>query len=161
MTYTGKEGGCACGKVRFRLKAEPIVVKCCHCRACQRQTGTAFALNILIEPDNVELSGDTTEAVMLDTASGHGQDNHRCPNCKVSVFSTYKMAGDRVWFMRGGALDDTSELEPNLHIYTESKLPWVSIPDDAEQFEQFYSGKDIKRAFGEDGAARFKAAMGR
>ena len=161
MTITGAEGGCDCGKVRYRFKAEPIVVKCCHCHSCQRQTGSAFVLNMLIEPDNLELVGEAPQASDLETASGHGQKNMRCPHCKVSVWSVYNMAGEGVYFVRGGTLDDTDKVEPDLHIFTESKLPWVQIPDGAEQFPQFYSGKDIKRAFGEDGAARFKAAMTR
>lgn len=156
----GKEGGCDCGKVRYRLKAEPIVIKCCHCRACQRQTGSAFALNVLIEPEHVEMLGESPKAWDLETQSGHGQANMRCPHCQVSVYSVFKMAGNGVWFMRGGTLDDPSGVEPDLHIYTETKLPWVRIPEGAEQFSGFYSGKDIKRAFGEDGAARFKAALG-
>lgn len=157
----GKEGGCACGAVRYRLEAEPISVNCCHCHDCQRQAGSAFAINVLIEPDRVELLGEQPEACELPTPSGAGQANMRCPRCHVSVWSVYHGAGDGVWFMRGGTLDDTGALQPNVHIYTDYKLPWVQIPDDVAQFGQFYSGKEIKGAFGEDGAARFKAAMGR
>ena len=43
------EGGCACGKMRYRLESKPMIVHCCHCRDCQRQTGSAFVLNALIE----------------------------------------------------------------------------------------------------------------
>lgn len=157
----GAEGGCDCGKVRYRLKAEPIVVKCCHCHACQRQTGSAFALNVVIEADNVELLGGQPEQWDLATESGHGQANMRCPNCKVSVFSVFNQAGGKAWFMRGGTLDDTSGLEPDLHIFTESRLPWVAIPEGAETFEKFYSGRDVVRVFGEENAARWKAALTR
>jgi len=156
----GSEGGCDCGKVRYRVKAEPIVIKCCHCHTCQRQTGSAFILNMLIEPDNVELLGDAPERCDHETESGKGQKNMRCPSCKTSVWGIYNMAGDGIWFVRGGTLDDPKKVEPNLHIYTRSKLPWVQIPEGAEQFEQFYGGKDIKRAFGEEGAARFRIALG-
>ena len=156
---SGHEGGCDCGKVRFRFKAEPIVIKCCHCHACQRQTGSAFALNVLIEPEHVEMLGEAPEPYELTTESGNGQRYMRCPSCKVSVLSVFNMAGEGVWFMRGGALDDTTGIEPDLHIFTDYKLPWVQIPEGAEVFPQFYSGKDIKRAFGEEGAARFKTAL--
>jgi len=156
----GSEGRCDCGKVRYRLKAEPIVVKCCHCHACQRQTGSAFILNVLIEPEHVELLGERPERYDLETASGRGQRNMRCPHCKTSVWGIYNMAGEGVWFIRGGTLDDPKKVEPDLHIFTDTKLPWVKIPDGAEQFPQFYSGKDIKRAFGEEGAARFRTALG-
>ncbi len=157
----GSEGGCDCGKVRYRLKAEPIAVNCCHCHACQRQTGSAFALNILIEATNVEMLGDEPEPVNLETASGMGQANFHCPHCKVSVWSVYNAAGDKARFVRAGTLDDPRGINPSAHIYTEAKLPWVAIPEGSEQFPAFYSGKDVVRVFGEEGAARWKAALTR
>jgi hypothetical protein len=159
--FTGSEGGCNCGKVRYRLNAEPISVNCCHCHNCQRQTGSAFALNVLIETDNVELLGELPEAVHYDTPSKLGQENFRCPHCKVSVWSVYNGAGDGARFVRGGTLDDTADISPNAHIFTASKLFWVTIPDEIPQFPGFYSGKDIVSAFGEEGAARWRKALGR
>lgn len=161
MIYTGQEGGCTCGKVRFRLKAEPIAVNCCHCRDCQRLSGSAFAINVLIETELVELLGVEPVAAQLETPSGKGQANMRCPDCRVSVWSIYHAAGDGARFVRGGALDDTTVLEPTVHIHTSSKQGWVSIPDGAEQFPHFYGGKDIKRAFGEANAARWFEALGK
>jgi hypothetical protein len=157
----GSEGGCQCGKVRYRLKAEPIVVNCCHCRDCQRQTGSAFALNLIIETDHVELLGEAPEAVHYETGSGMGQRNFRCPHCKVSVWSIYNAAGEGARFIRAGTLDDTAGLTPNAHIFTAFRLPWVAIPQDVPQFPGFYSGKDVVRIFGEEGAARWRKVMGR
>jgi hypothetical protein len=157
----GAEGGCDCGKVRYRLNVEPIVVNCCHCKACQRQTGTAFAVNVLIESDNLELLGDVPVGVEHATASGMGQANFHCPDCLTSVWSVYHAAGDGVRFVRAGSLDDPSRVTPSAHIHTAEKVPWVAIPDGAEQFEGFYGGKDIVRVFGEDGAARWRAVLGR
>lgn len=159
--YTGKEGGCDCGKVRYRLKSEPIVVNCCHCHACQRQTGAAFALNMLIETEHLELLGGEAERCDLETAGGAGQANYRCPQCRVSVWSAYNAAGDGLRFVRGGTLDDTSGLEPDLHIFTASKQPWIAIPEGAAQFEGFYSGKELKAAIGDERAGRFFAAVSR
>lgn len=157
----GAEGGCECGRVRFRLTSEPITINCCHCRDCQRQTGSAFALNVLIEAENVEQLGDPPEPVDYATGSGMGQRNMRCPSCKVSVWSIYNAAGDRALFVRGGAFDDPAALVPGAHIHTASKLPWVVLPEGAEQFEVFYAGRDIPRVFGEEGAARWRKVMGR
>lgn len=156
---TGAEGGCDCGKVRYRLKAEPIVIKCCHCHACQRQTGSAFALNVIIESEHVEQIGEAPEQWDLDTSSGMGQANMRCPSCKVSVWSVFNAAGAKAYFVRAGTLDDPSGIEPDLHIFTESKLPWVTIPEGSETFPAFYSGKDVVRVFGEENAARWKAVV--
>jgi len=158
---TGSEGGCTCGKVRYRLKAEPINVNCCHCHDCQRQTGSAFAINILIESDNVELLGEAPEPAEYETGSGMGQRNFRCPHCKVSVWSIYNAAGDGARFVRAGTLDHADGVEPNAHIFAACKVPWLQIPEGVPQFPAFYSGKDIVPTFGEDGAARWRKALGR
>jgi hypothetical protein len=147
--------------VRYRLRAEPIVVNCCHCRDCQRQTGSAFALNVIIEADNVELLGEEPEPYRYDTGSGKGQRNFRCPSCKVSVWSIYNAAGDGARFIRAGAFDETSGIAPDAHIFTKHKLPWVAIPDETPQFPAFYSGRDVVRVFGEENAARWRKALGR
>ena len=75
------EGGCACGAVRYRLSSKPMFVHCCHCRDCQRQTGSAFVLNALIETDRVEILSGETQAVPVPTDSGRPHVIHRCPTC--------------------------------------------------------------------------------
>lgn len=157
----GAEGGCDCGKVRYRLTAEPIVINACHCRACQRQTGSAFAINLLIEAEHVEPLGETPVANEVTSPSGRGQAIHRCAECGTSVWGVYHAAGDGVRFVRGGTLDDPTLAVPRAHIWTESKAPWVAIPEGVPQFAQFYGGRDIVATFGEENAARWRAALGR
>ena len=161
VAITGSEGGCTCGAVRYRLKAEPIAVNCCHCPDCQRQTGSAFAINLLIEAENVEQLGEAPEPAEYETGSGMGQRNFRCPHCRISVWSIYNAAGDGARFVRGGTLDDPSGIAPDAHIFAAHKLPWVAIPQGVPQFPGFYSGKDIVPTFGEEGASRWKKALGR
>ena len=48
-----REGGCACGAVRYRLTSDPLFTHCCHCLNCQRQTESAFVINLLIEADRL------------------------------------------------------------------------------------------------------------
>jgi hypothetical protein len=151
------EGGCACGKVRYSLGSAPIVVHCCHCRWCQRETGSSFALNAVIETDKVELLGEPPERIDTPSASGKGQAVFRCPSCQVALWSHYGGAGEKAAFIRVGTLDSPDACPPNVHIFTSSKQPWVAIPEGAEQFEIFYSGKHLTRIYGEDGAARWKA----
>jgi hypothetical protein len=151
------EGGCGCGKVRYRLNSEPIVVHCCHCRWCQRESGAAFALNAVIEADRVELLGAQPERIETPSASGKGQAVFRCPECKVALWSHYGGAGDKADFIRVGTLDDPDACPPDVHIFTASKQPWAVLPEGAEAFEAFYSGKDVPRIYGEHGAARWKA----
>lgn len=152
-----REGGCACGTVRFRLTDDPIVVHCCHCRSCQRESGSAFALNAVIEADNVELVSGAPERIDTPSDSGKGQAVFRCPVCKVALWSHYAGVGAKADFIRVGALDDPEAFPPNVHIFTASKQPWVALPTDAEAFAAYYSGKDVVRLYGENNAARWRA----
>ena len=121
-----REGGCACGEVRYRLTSEPLFVHCCHCRSCQRQTGSAFVINLLIEADRVELLAGDPVAVDAPRDDGSTQRIFRCPSCSVAVFSNYGLPS--LHFVRGGTLDEPAGIEPDVHIYTRSKLPWVELP---------------------------------
>jgi hypothetical protein len=114
----------------------------------------------VIEASEVELLGEAPERIDNPSRSGKGQTFLRCPECKVAVWSHYHIGpGDKAMFIRVGTLDDPDLLPPDVHIYTASKQPWVMLPDAAEQFGAFYSGKDMVRLYGEDGAARFKALV--
>src|SRR5262245_66166027 len=99
----GPEGGCGCGAVRYRLVSEPMFVHCCHCLNCQRQTGSAFVINLLIEAERVELLTGDPQPVDLPRDDGSRQRVHRCPECQVAVFSEYGAPG--VKFVRAGPLD--------------------------------------------------------
>jgi len=136
-----REGGCACGAVRYRLASEPMFTHCCHCLNCQRQTGSAFVINLLIEADRVELLAGAPEPVDVPRDDGSTQRIFRCPTCQVAVYSNYGYA--KVLFVRGGTLDDPSSIEPDVHIYTRSKLPWIALPDSAPAFEGYYDSKKL------------------
>ena len=133
------EGGCACREVRYRLASAPLFVHCCHCTSCQRETGSAFALNALIEADRVEILAGAPERVPTPSESGKGQAVLRCPTCRVALWSHYAGAGDRIAFVRAGTLDQAAAITPDVHIYTRSKLPWVRIPEGELAFESYYS----------------------
>ncbi|HZS84889.1 MAG TPA: GFA family protein [Stellaceae bacterium] len=136
------EGGCACGAVRYRLESAPMFVHCCHCRDCQRQTGSAFVLNALIETRRLTLLSGEPEAVGVPTDSGRPHDIHRCPACGTAVWSDY---GGRpaLRFVRVGTLDEPSALPPDVHIYTRSKLPWVTLPQGVPAFEAYYDAAKL------------------
>jgi hypothetical protein len=122
----------------------PMIVHCCHCRWCQRETGTAFALNAMIEADRVELTTDTApEMIVTPTLSGKGQKIHRCPSCKIAVWSNYAGAGDLARFVRVGTLDEPDHLPPDIHIFTMSKQPWVVLPPGARAVPEYYVTDDV------------------
>jgi hypothetical protein len=131
-----REGGCACGAVRYRLTTEPLFVHCCHCLNCQRQTGSAFVINLLIEADRVELLAGEPQAVDVPRDDGTRQRIFRCGSCQIAVFSEYGRPG--VWFVRGGTLDAPREVQPDVHIYTRSKVGWLMLPKATPAFEEFY-----------------------
>ena len=136
-----REGGCSCGAVRYRLTSEPLFTHCCHCLNCQRQTGTAFVINLLIEADRVELLAGDPQPVDAPRDDGSVQRIYRCPTCQVAVFSEY--GRPEVRFVRGGTLDQPSGVTPDVHIYTRSKLPWVTEPEPAPAFEEYYDSRAL------------------
>lgn len=134
-------GGCSCGAVRYRLTSEPLFVHCCHCLNCQRQTGSAFVVNILIEADRVELLGEEPQVVAVPRSGGKKQKIWRCPTCQVAVYSQY--TSPNVRFVRAGTLDEPSAVAPDVHIFTRSKLPWVVLPEDVPAFDVYYDTQKL------------------
>jgi hypothetical protein len=137
------EGGCSCGALRYRLTDAPMFVNCCHCTSCQTETGSAFVINALIESDRVETIAGAPEPVMTPSESGKGQQIWRCPDCRVAVWSNYGGANDILRFVRVGTLDDPGALPPDAHIFTRSKLPWLSLPERVPAFEAYYDSKAL------------------
>ena len=135
------EGGCSCGAVRYRLRSEPMFVHCCHCLNCQRQTGSAFVINLLIETGRVEVVAGDPQPVDVPRDDGSTQRIFRCPACQVAVYSEYTRP--EVRFVRGGTLDDPAQVSPDVHIYTRSKLPWVELPGTVPAFEVYYDSKAL------------------
>ena len=131
-------GGCTCGKVRFKLTRNPLFVHACHCSLCQRQSGTAFALNGLIEARHVTHECGELEDLTMPTGSGSGQIVSRCPTCRIAVWSVYNRMGDTFRFIRVGALDEPDTCPPDIHIFTSSKPSWLKLPDDVVAVPEFY-----------------------
>lgn len=138
-------GGCTCRAVRYRMNDRPLVVHCCHCRWCQRESGASFALNAMIEADRVELLSGSPELVNTPSNSGKGQKVLRCPSCRIAVWSHYSGAGDRVSFVRVGTLDEPDRLPPDVHIFTSSKQPWVVLPPGMPAVPEYYDRKQYWR----------------
>lgn len=132
------EGHCTCGAVRYRLAGTPLFVHCCHCRWCQRETGSAFALNAMIESDRVELVQGVVEKIHTPSESGKGQLIARCPTCRVALWSHYAGMGERASFVRVGTLDDPDRFPPDIHIFTAAKQPWVVLPEGVPAVLEYY-----------------------
>ena len=149
-------GGCACSEVRYRLTSAPMFVHCCHCKDCQRQTGSAFVLNAIIETDRIELTSGAPEPVRVPTDSGRPHDIYRCPRCKTAVWSDYG-GRPKIRFVRIGTLDEPAGLPPDVHIFARSKLPWVKLDDGAPSFDVYY---DMQTQWPPESLRRRQAILG-
>ncbi|HVV49938.1 MAG TPA: GFA family protein [Polyangia bacterium] len=149
-------GGCACGAVRYRLTDAPMFVHCCHCLDCQRQTGSAFVLNALIETARVVVLIDPPARFETPTDSGRPHGIYRCAACGTAVWSEYGgLAALR--FVRVGTLDNPRALAPTVHIYTRSKQPWVTLPPGVPAFDGYY---DATKLWPPESLARRQALFG-
>jgi hypothetical protein len=137
------EGGCTCRHIRYRLTGRPLIVHACHCRWCQRETGTAHALNAVYEADRVAHLAAEPEIIDTPSASGKGQRIARCPICKVALWSNYAGAGPITRFVRVGTMDDPDLCPPDIHIFTTTKQPWVTLPPGARSVAEFYDLKQV------------------
>lgn len=149
------EGGCACGEIRYRMESRPMYVHCCHCYWCQRESGSAFALNAIIEADRVTLLTGKPEKVLIPSNSGKGQIFWRCSSCKIALWSNYAGAGDKIHFLRVGTLDQPERVPPDIHIYVNSKQPWVILPEGLPAMPEYYS---IKEYWPQESLGRRQAA---
>ena len=132
------EGGCDCKAVRYRMETKPLFVNCCHCRWCQRETGASFALNAMIETERLTVLAAKPEMVDTPSNSGKGQQIARCPKCRIALWSHYAGACPVVAFVRVGTLDNPDACPPDIHIFTESKQPWVVLPPGIPAVPQYY-----------------------
>jgi len=125
-------GGCSCGKVRFSADADPTFVAVCHCKACQRVSGSAFAVVIALPAPALTVTGNvTTYDSTGDTA--RGVHYRFCPNCGSPITSNVDVIPDML-MIRAGALDDPRWVKPGMEIYCDSKQPWVALGGDLKSF---------------------------
>jgi hypothetical protein len=118
-----------------------MFIHCCHCLNCQRQTGGAFVINLLIEADRVQVLSGAPQPVDAPRDHGRPQRIFRCPGCQVAIFSEYGLPDVR--FVRGGTLDDPTGITPDVHIYTRSKVGWVTLPKETPAFDAYYDHDEL------------------
>lgn len=127
------DGGCLCGQVRYSCDAEPFAQAVCHCKNCQKQTATAFSVVLGVPEAALRLTGE------LKTYEDHGDSGNLvyrrfCPNCGSPVLSALAASPGAV-FLKAGTLDDTSWLQPKVHVWTKSMQAWETLPEGVLDFE--------------------------
>lgn len=126
----GAEGGCQCGAVRYRLKGEPEGLTACHCRDCQRQSGSAFSLSLDVPDEAFELLSGRLETFTVPCDSGRTKECAFCGSCGTRLYHR----GEWGMSIKAGTLDDTSRLTPDAHYWTKRKQAWVQIPEGVQSF---------------------------
>jgi len=138
-----RQGGCGCGAVRYRVIGDPIMVHNCHCRLCQQQTGSTSVVNAFWETDRVEIMSGTLEEAQFPGGSGKPQTIARCGECGTAVMSYYAGLGRLMCALRAGTLEDPDSVTPDVVIFTESRMPWVALPDGIPSFEAYYDFREV------------------
>jgi hypothetical protein len=128
-------GGCNCGAVRYRVEGAPLVVAACHCTQCRRQSGAAYSVNLVVRAKTMTVEGDLASWTDTDTESGTPLARQYCASCGSPIRSA-PSAAPGIFALKAGTLDDPAPFAPTLHLWTASKLPWVTIPDGVLQFER-------------------------
>ncbi len=149
-------GSCICGAVAYHLTAKPLFVHCCHCTWCQRETGSAFVLNGLIETRHIALDQGVPLVRDVPSASGNGQTMKECAECGVVLWSHYSSAREKIAFLRVGTLDNPNLAPPDIHVFTATRQDWVLLPDGVPSVAEFYDYPDYWRP---DALARRAAAL--
>jgi hypothetical protein len=145
-------GGCTCGSLRYKITTDPIFVHACHCTDCQRTSGSAFLVNVSIHRDDLIFEGEVLK-VTFPTCSGAGQEVYYCSMCATYICSNYLFTNIPCLCVRAGTLDDTKTVEPKVHIFTRSKLPWLSLGGDTPCFQEGYDPSEL---WPKQGLARFQ-----
>lgn len=126
-------GGCQCGAVRYTVTAPPVTFYVCHCRACQRQSGSAFGESLLVLRTSLDLAGPTSG---FETLADSGNRSHRtfCAECGTRLYHRRMGAEVPTVSLKAGTLDETGWLRPVAHIWTARRQPWVTIPPELPDY---------------------------
>jgi hypothetical protein len=121
------KGGCRCGKVTYATSADPIFVGVCHCRSCQKSTGTAYATVVAVPTPSLTVTGQTKR---FDDRGDSGKATHRdfCPVCGSTITQTAELM-EHVTMIPAGTLNDPDDLKPAMQIYCDSAVAWAKLPD--------------------------------
>ncbi len=123
-------GGCQCGSIRYRIEVEPRGLTVCHCRGCQRQSGSAFGMSLDVASDAFRLVSGKLTSFTAECDSGRTKECAFCPRCGTRIFHE----GEWGKSIKAGTLDEIHDLAPDAHYWTDCKQGWVSIPESTSTF---------------------------
>lgn len=124
------EGGCLCGAVRYHSDAEPMMQAVCHCKTCQKISGSTYSFNVAVPEESLVVDGEVATYEDPSGSSGKLMLRRFCPKCGSSLYGGGEAYGPLL-FIKAGTLDDASWVAPDLHIWAVEKLPWTPVPEGA------------------------------
>ncbi len=128
------EGGCHCGAVRYTCTREPELTFYCHCKDCQKTTGSPFSVELMIADEGLAIDGPL-ESYVVQGDSGKPVTRWNCARCGSGLY--LECAADPGYvFLKAGSLDEAGWVRPEMHIYTSAKQPWTNIGDSLPRFER-------------------------
>lgn len=132
-------GGCSCDAVRYRIDGPVRTLYACHCSLCQRQSGSAFGLSLIVAAQDLVATGPLAH---VTTARGGDTQRHFCSLCGTRLW--HQSPDDGLVSIKAGTLDQRAWLDPVAHIWTESRQPWTVLPPDVPTFAQQPSMADLE-----------------
>lgn len=128
-------GGCQCGTIRYEITAAPKRTVACHCTDCQRQSGSAFGMTLVVAEDDFQIVKGAVKTYASTADTGRAKLGGFCPDCGTRIYHKPEWRKG-TYSIKPGTLDDTRALKPDMHLWTSSKQPWVTIPDGVEAYEK-------------------------
>ncbi|MDG2377040.1 MAG: GFA family protein [Woeseiaceae bacterium] len=127
-------GTCQCGEVSYAISADPMITIACHCQDCQKLSASAFSLTIVIAADSFELKSGELKVFERPTDAGGTAACYFCPTCGNRLYHV-NPENPCIYRLKPGGLDDTSQIQPQAHVWTSRAQSWVKLPDDLPVFE--------------------------
>lgn len=133
MTKATVTGRCNCGATTWKIAGAPLAVAACHCTNCRAQSGAAYSVNIVAKSNEVSLAGPIKTFEDKATSSGQPVLRQFCGDCGSPIQSVIT-ANPAIVAIKAGTADYAGAFAPTLHVWTQSKLPWVEIPAGVASF---------------------------
>ena len=132
-TSTSMTGSCQCGAVTLTVTAPPLFTYACFCYSCQKRTGSAFSMGLIVPTDALDVTGPLT-AWSRHSDKGVTNTRHSCADCGNIIYGVDD-SGMELAKVQAGLLEDTSQVEPEVYLFARSKQPWVTLPEHAKPFD--------------------------
>lgn len=126
-------GSCQCGAVTFSLEAPALLTYACFCHSCQKRTGSAFSMGLIVPIDALRVTGELS-AWSRTSDQGVTNTRYSCADCGNIIYGTGESSPELAK-LQAGLLEDTSTLEPEVYIWARSKQAWLTLPGRARPFD--------------------------